>query len=199
MSDMKFPHLLESYNEQMAPLPDVEAKFGADGAKIGRIRATAEQTLASYYLANDDQRYREQLQRSLGFWIESWKARGKLGAWDFVLYCCVSLAIEDFDSLKDIMELEVSTDGYVPVTREFYRLHKAILLEESYFPGKCAKTKGEEKWFRALSAIAYGIEPDWTDFDRYWKATRNRTHAQTILQHRNLLKDGMQVLWSSRH
>ena len=94
--------------------------------------------------------------------------------------------------------MPVKTEGYARVTVEWYWLQKAILLEQQYSPCQFKKNKGEVQLFNALTEMSNKVEPDWSDVEAYWKATRNRLHSLTILQHRNLLKDGMMAFWRVR-
>lgn len=196
---MKFDHLLTSYHEQIKGLTILEKKGDTDSFHLDRVRANAEQTLASFYLANKDDRYIDQLRKCLRFRLQRWKLKNEIGAWDFILYSCIALAVDDLDSFEEISQIDVNTKGYVPVTRELYKLHRAIFSRKGYIAGKAKKNKGEKIWFDALTLIAEGTEPDWSDFDTYWRLTRNRLHELTILQHGNLLKDGMQALWKHRY
>ena len=126
---MKYPHLLESYHEQIADLPGLEAKLGDGNPRISWSKATAEETLASYYMANNDERYRHHLQAGLLHQIDWWQhGDDGIGAWDFILYTCVSLAIDKMDTLQELLGMEVKTHGYARVTVEWYELHRAILL-----------------------------------------------------------------------
>ncbi len=197
---MKFPHLLESYQEQVSDLPMLAADLGEDHPRLSWSKASAEETLASYYMANADDRYREHLRAGLRHQIDWWQ-RGDvgLGAWNFILYTCVAVSLDDMDSLRQLLGMAVEAEGYARVTVEWYGLHRAILVGQEYSPKRAKKTKGEERIFKALGDISIGQEPDWSDFDAYWKSTRNRSHEFTILQHRDLLKDGMLNLWSIRH
>jgi hypothetical protein len=193
---VNFPHLLESYNEQIASLRERVA-LDEGNPRLSWSRANAEETLASYYMANDDVRYREPLHAALLHRIDWWQRSEGMGAWDFILYTCVSLALEDRESLKQLLIMPVKTEGYVRVTVEWYLLQRAILLKQAHSPKQCKKTQGEERLFKALTDMSNRIEPDWSDVEGYWKATRNRLHSLTILQHRNFLKDGMMAFWRS--
>lgn len=195
---MNFPHLLESYHEQVAALLQRSTNADEANPRLSRSKASAEETLASYYMANDDDLYREPLQAALLHRINWWQHGEGMGSWDFILYTCVSLALEDRQSLQQLLAMPVQTEEYARVTVEWYGLQKAILLDQSYSPKPFKKSKGEERLFKALADMSNKNEPDWSDVEVYWKATRNRLHAFTILQHRNLLKDGMMVLWRTR-
>ena len=193
---MKFAHLLQSYEGQIEDLLDCEARFGKEHPHSLWAKAGAEETLASYYMANDDDRFRDHLHTALLSKIGWWKSgAGEFGAWDFILYTSVSLALKDTDSLAELLELEVHTDGYVPVTVEWFKLQRAVLLQKSYTPRKSKRSKGEEGVFEALSDLVKGYEPNWSYFDSYWRSTRNRGHQYTFLQHRNILKDGLMCFW----
>ena len=194
---MNFPHLLESYNEQLASLRE-RAALDEGNPRLSWSRATAEETLASYYMANDDVRYREPLHAALLHRIDWWQRGEGMGAWDFILYSCVSLALEDSVSFQRLLKMPVKTEGYARVTLEWYWFQRAILLEQQYSPRQFKQTKGEEQLFKALTDMSNKVEPDWSDVEAYWKATRNRLHSLTILQHRNLLKDGMIAFWRAR-
>ncbi len=195
---MKFPHLLESYHEQIAALQGSETKLDAGNPWLSWSKAAAEETLASYYMANDDERYREHLHAALVHRIDWWQRGDDMGAWDFILYSCVSLTLEDREPVQQLLAMRVETEGYALVTREWYALHRAVLLDQGHAPRQVKKTKGEERLFKALTDMSNKVEPDWSDVDVYWKATRNRLHNLTILQHRNLLKDGMMAFWIAR-
>jgi hypothetical protein len=194
---MNFPHLLESYHEQVAALRGA-AERDEGNPTLSWSMASAEETLASYYMANDDDRYREPLHAALLHHIDWWQHSEGMGAWDFILYSCVSLALGDRESLQHLLAMPVKTPGYARVTVEWYWLHRAVLLDQGHSPRQCKKTKGEERLFKALTYMSNKTEPDWSDVEAYWKATRNRLHSHTILQHRNLLKDGMMAFWRSR-
>ena len=197
-SRVNFPHLLGSYNEQVASLRE-SVNLDEGNPRLSWSKATAEETLASYYMANDDDRYREPLHAALLHHIDWWQHSEGMGAWDFILYSCVSLALGDSESLQRLLAMPVKTEGYVRVTVEWYWLHRAVLLNQGYSPRQAKKTKGEERIFKALTDMSNKVEPDWSDFEVYWMATRNRLHSLTILQHRNLLKDGMIACWRSRN
>lgn len=81
-------------------------------------------------------------------------------AWDFILYSCVSLALKDKDLLRQLLALPVKTEGYARVTVEWFGMHKAILLDEVYSSRQCKKTKGEERFFKALTSMINKTEPD---------------------------------------
>lgn len=59
---MNFPHLLESYHKQVAALQG-SVKLDEASPRLARSKASAEQTLASYYMANNDDRYRDHSMR----------------------------------------------------------------------------------------------------------------------------------------
>lgn len=195
---MNFPHLLESYHKQVAALRG-SAALDEGNPRLSWLKACADETLASYYMANDDDRYRQPLHAALLHNIAWWQHSGGMGAWDFILYSCVSLALEDRESLQQLLAMPVKTEGYARVTVEWYWLHRAVLLDQVHSPRQCKKTKSKERLFKALTDMSNKIEPDWSDVEVYWKATRNRLYQFTILQHRNLLKDGMIAFWRSRN
>src|SRR5262249_20946014 len=93
-SCVNFPHLLKSYHNKVASLRG-SAKLDEGNPRFSWSKACAEETLASYYMANDDDRYREPLHAALLHRIDWWQHSEGMGAWDFILYSCVSLALED--------------------------------------------------------------------------------------------------------
>lgn len=192
---MTHEHLKDSYQEQLRNLPELESKLGEDHPRLSWSRAVAEETIASFYMANDDESYRDHLAAGLEYRVDWWERGDGIGAWDFILYTCVALALGDEKSVQRMLQMEVKEEGYVRLTVEWFRLQKALLTEASYSPRPVKKTKGEEGVFEALIQMSQRTEPNWEAFDAYWKSTRNRTHTLTILQHQNFLRDGMVNLW----
>ena len=193
---MNFEHLKKSYEIQMADIKEMEVN--SNDLNVNSLKASAYETLVSYYLANNDKRYLESLSEVLSLNLAVWKNSNSIDAWDFILYTCISLALKDTDTIKQMLELEVKTDGYHRLTVEWFGLQRAILTSGSYNPRAVKKSKGEESIFKAFTDIMNKTEPDWKCFDIYWKSTRNRSHKFTMLQHRDLLKDGMKYFWEMK-
>lgn len=190
---MPFEHLLQSAERCFA---DAETYRLSKPETSMACTSHGHEIRASYYLANDDSRFKDEI-RSL---ITSELARHRqfgssVRTFPQHKYGLLALSISAIDLAKDVLALPIERknwakfDAYVT-----YQLCRVLGVPQDTKAPKFTPTQTELAFVTAIEGVGSKSIVDYDAVGDFWKALRKKRYQLTIFEHGNLFEAALRAL-----
>jgi hypothetical protein len=190
---MAFDHLLESAELCFADAetyrqskPETSLACTSDGHEI----------LASFYLANDDPRFKDEIHLLLRNELTRFSQFGsRVRSFPQHKYAILALSISAIDLAKEILALPIERknwskfDAYVT-----YCICKVLGVPQDATAPEIAPTKAEAGFVVAIGGLLEKRKVDYGAIEAFWKAHHRKRYQLTIFEHRNLFGAALHAL-----